>query len=142
DADAASAGDIDTRRSLTVAGSVLHLDRLAQRPVPLPAGTSKITFTSGSTGTPKGVCLSPEAIAMVAEGVVHATASLGIERHLCALPLAVLLENVVGVLATRLRGVTIIVPPLEQLGLVGSSAFDPAAFDRAVRLHRPHSVVL
>lgn len=142
DADAAGAGDVVAPRTLTVAGSVLQLARLAQHPVPLPAGTSKITFTSGSSGTPKGVCLSREAMARVAEGVAHATAPLGIERHLCALPLAVLLENVVGVLATRLRGVTIIVPPLEPLGLVGSSAFDPAAFDRGVRLHRPHSIVL
>lgn len=28
------------------------------KPVALPAGTAKISFTSGSTGAPKGVCLS------------------------------------------------------------------------------------
>ena len=32
--------------------------RRTGEPVPLPAETSKITFTSGTTGTPKGVCLS------------------------------------------------------------------------------------
>ena len=40
----------------------------------------------------------------VAESIVTATADLGIERHLCLLPLALLLENITGVYAPLLAG--------------------------------------
>lgn len=134
---------IVAREAAVVAGTTLELLLLQARAAPeLPAGTSKITFTSGSTGTPKGVCLSADAMFRVAEGVALATDPLAIERHLCALPLAVLLENVVGVLAPRLRGATSIVPPLARLGLRGSSSFDAAIFDDAVAQYAPHSIVL
>jgi len=125
-----------------VAGQSLELVRLPARAVAVPADTAKITFTSGTTGAPKGVCLSQAAMAAVAEGLAQATEPLQITRHLCALPFAVLLENIAGVLAPLSRGATCIVLPLQQLGLSGSSSFDPARFDAAVRQHRPHSVIL
>ncbi|MBI5716589.1 MAG: AMP-binding protein [Burkholderiales bacterium] len=125
-----------------VAGRALMRARLAPRPVPLPEGTEKITFTSGSTGTPKGVCLGGAAMQRVADGLVEALAPLGIERHLNALPFAVLLENIAGVMAPRQRGATLVTLPLAQVGLVGSSQFDAARFDAAVRAHAPHSLIL
>jgi acyl-CoA synthetase (AMP-forming)/AMP-acid ligase II len=78
----------------------------------------------------------------VAGGVAEALAPLAIGRHLSALPLAVLLENVAGTLAALSQGATCLVPPLRQVGLQGSSNFDPAALDTAVRGAQAHSVIL
>lgn len=125
-----------------VAGQALAWVRLPASPVALPTGTAKITFTSGTTGTPKGVCLGAAGMAQVADSLVQAMAPLDIRRHLCALPFAVLLENLAGVLAPLRRGATLITLPLQQLGLVGSSSFDAAVFNAAVARHQPHSVIL
>ncbi len=125
-----------------VADTALVLLRLPAQPVAFPEGTRKITFTSGSTGTPKGVCLSQEAIHQVVAGLVQAMAPLAIKRHLCALPLAVLLENIAGVLAPLQAGALCIAPPLAKLGLVGSSSFDAAVFHAAVLKYRPDSIIL
>lgn len=107
-----------------------------------PAGTAKITFTSGSTGTPKGVCLSAAHQATVAAGIAEATAALGIRRHLCALPLPVLLENIAGVLAPLQQGICVLLPPLAEVGLHGSSQFDPARLDASVRQLAAESLIL
>jgi long-subunit acyl-CoA synthetase (AMP-forming) len=120
----------------------LALLRRSVAPTAFPGGTAKITFTSGTTGNPKGVCLDLAGMLSVAQGVAEATAHLGITRHLCALPFAVLLENVAGVLAPLLRGGTCVVLPLAEVGLTGSSAFDPAALHRAVVRHAAQSVIL
>ena len=124
----------------TIIGSSWH--RFPAYARSLPPGTAKVTFTSGTTGTPKGVCLSAETMLGVADGIAQATSSLAIERHLCALPLAILLENIAGVLAPLLRGVTIVAPPLASVGIQGSSTFDPASLDATVRRHDCNSVVL
>lgn len=125
-----------------VAGESLALVRLPSQPVPLPEGTSKITFTSGTTGTPKGVCLRASAVDRVSNGVVQALAPLRIRRHLCVLPLAVLLENIAGLNAALVNGSTCTVVPLSQLGLTGSSGFDPAVFHSAVVRLKPDSIIL
>ncbi len=138
--------------AMHVAGEPLLMARLpfskppfSGRPsgaLPLPEGTTKITFTSGTTGQPKGVCLGAAAMQRVVTGVAQALAPLGIERHLSALPHAVLLENLSGMAAARHQGVLLLVPPLAELGLQGSSVFDAATFDHAVRAHRPNSLIL
>jgi len=120
----------------------LALVQRRTRDAVLPAGTAKITFTSGTTGAPKGVCLSADSLLAAAHGLVHATRALGISRHLCALPLAVLLENVAGVLAPTLRGATCVVLPTGAVGLAGSSRFDPSVLNAAVERYRPHSLIL
>ncbi len=125
-----------------VAGEPLMQARLPAAAVVMPAQTAKITFTSGTTGTPKGVCLSAAALQRVTRGLVEAMAPLQIERHLNALPFAVLLENIAGLLAPRLHGATVITLPLRELGLTGSSGFDAAQFQAAVQRHQPHSLIL
>ncbi|MEI2676806.1 MAG: AMP-binding protein [Burkholderiaceae bacterium] len=127
---------------IEVAGSALMLVGLPAHPVTMPAGTAKITYTSGTTGAPKGVCLEAQAMRRVAQGLVQAMAPLGIRRHLCALPFAVLLENIAGLLAPLASGATCVTLPLQQIGLTGSSSFDAARFQSVVTDHRPNSVIL
>ena len=126
----------------TVAGQTLAMLRLPLRAVSVPAGTAKITFTSGTTGAPKGVCLDAHALQAVAAGLVEAMAPLDIRRHLCALPFAVLLENIAGLMAPLLRGATCITLPLAELGLAGSSSFDAAGFHATVMAQQPNSIIL
>ena len=116
--------------------------RLPFASVPLPPGTAKITFTSGTTGTPKGVCLTAAAMDAVADGLIAAMAPLGITRHLNALPFAVLLENIAGLLAPRRHGVDVVTLPLREVGLIGSSQFDPARLHAAVVAHAAESLIL
>lgn len=130
------------RESCTVAGLALQWVRLPALQPDFPAGTAKITFTSGTTGQPKGVCLSAQAMRQVADGLVQALEPLDIRHHLSALPLAVLLENIAGVMAPLARGARITVLPLGELGLTGSSSFDPARFHAAVVRHQPDSLIL
>ena len=125
-----------------VAGSVLTLLTLPAERVKMPAGTAKITYTSGTTGAPKGVCLDAQSMNRVADSLVQAMEPLGIGRHLCALPFAVLLENIAGLMAPLASGATCVTLPLQQVGLTGSSAFDAARFQAVVTDHRPNSVIL
>jgi long-chain acyl-CoA synthetase len=118
------------------------VQRLPFAPVPLPPGTTKVTFTSGTTGTPKGVCLSGSAMAAVADGLIAAMAPLGITRHLNALPFAVLLENIAGLMAPRRHGIDVITLPLHDVGLSGSSSFDPSRLQAAVEQHGAESLIL
>ena len=67
-------------------------------------------------------------------GLVQALAPLDIERHLCALPFAVLLENIAGLMAPLLRGATLHRRcRWPSSGLSGSSSFDAARFHAAVQ---------
>ncbi|WP_298825376.1 AMP-binding protein [uncultured Piscinibacter sp.] len=125
-----------------IAGQALAWLRLPGRPVAMPEGTVKLTFTSGTTGTPKGVCLGRASIGRVAAGLSEALAPLAITRHLSALPFPVLLENLAGVLAPLSQGATCIAPPLADVGLIGSSGFDPARLHAAVLAAQPHSLIL
>lgn len=127
---------------LAVGHATLALLRLPGRAVPMPEGTRKITFTSGTTGQPKGVCLSGPAMHEVTRGLVQALEPLAIRRHLCALPLAVLLENIAGVLAPLAAGAECVTRPLAELGLQGSSRFDAATFHAAVLAEQPDSLIL
>ena len=125
-----------------VAGQALSMLRLPAAAVPMPAGTAKITFTSGTTGAPKGVCLGADVMREVAQGLVRAMEPLDIRRHLCALPFAVLLENIAGLMAPLSRKATCVTLPLQHMGLQGSSSFNAARFHASVLAQQPHSIIL
>lgn len=108
----------------------------------LPHGTAKITFTSGTTGQPKGVCLSAAQMEATAAALARTLAPLGLKRHLCALPLPVLLENVAGVLAPRRANMAVITPSLTETGLLGAAGFDAQRFARCLNEQGADSVIL
>jgi len=108
----------------------------------LPDGTAKITFTSGTTGKPKGVCLDAASMFSVAESIVAATSECHIERHLCLLPLSLLLENITGVYAPLLAGATIFLPDSGERGLHGSQQLDIKKLFDCLHHYRPESLVL
>lgn len=122
--------------------SLLILRRKRHRTAHFPAGTVKITFTSGTTGDAKGVCLDDRTQWRVAESLVEALAGVQIERHLCLLPLAVLLENVAGVYTPLLRRTVCCVPSLRDVGMTGASGFDAKACLAAIKRYDAQSVIL
>jgi long-subunit acyl-CoA synthetase (AMP-forming) len=105
-----------------------------------PAGISKLTYTSGSTGAPKGVCLALPALESVARSVVSVTSS-SVGRHLCAMPLATLLENVAGVYAPILLEAACFVPSSRTTG-VGYGSIDVAALATTISRVRPQSLIV
>jgi long-chain acyl-CoA synthetase len=106
-----------------------------------PEGTQKITFTSGSTGTPKGVCLGLAHQWQVAYSL-QSLVAMDRPRHLCLLPLPILLENVAGVYTTLLSGGTILLPDSNYCGLGGSSQLNLQALTECMDFYNPDSVIL
>jgi len=108
----------------------------------LPEGTVKITFTSGTTGAPKGVCLTQHTIINVALSLSNITTVNDNDRHVCLLPMSVLLENVAGLYAALLRGVPCILPSLSELGTTGSRTLDFIKLFSLVRQQKATSIIL
>ena len=77
----------------------------------VPPGVCKVTFTSGTTGTPKGVMLGWRHLRPVVTALADATAMGPGDRHLCQLPLAVLLENLGGVYVPLWSGACCVLAP-------------------------------
>lgn len=108
----------------------------------IPPSTRTITFTSGSTGTPKGVCLGQPHLESVVDSILAVTAKCEIERHLCVLPLATLLENVAGVHAPLRQGAQVILAKEDALGFNGASGFSVNKFLRAIHISNPSSLIV
>ena len=103
---------------------------------------SKLTFTSGSTGDPKGIPLSADQQWQVAASLSQALQSLGLTRHLAMLPMSVLRENVAGLYTGLNLGATIMLPSLSEVGLSGSSGFDPKKAIEAIKASEAESIIL
>lgn len=127
----------------TLAGKPVFIMRLGDaREGSLPAGTAKITYTSGTTGTPKGVCLGVDALEQVAASLAGAAGLRPGSRHLSALPMATLLENVGGLYAPLLAGACAVMPPLESVGLRGAARFDAGMLMTALWAYDATSAIL
>lgn len=113
-----------------------------EAPGAVPAGVSKMTFTSGTTGAPKAVMLSSARQLDTARSLAQATSAIGIRRHLCLLPLPVLLENVAGAYTALLTGAECVVPPLIEVGMTGATGFDPARCIAAIEREGADSLIL
>ena len=94
---------------------------------------AKITYTSGTTDSPKPVCLSQIQMETVADSLLHTIKTPDNARHICLLPLAILLENVAGVYTTLLAGATIYLPPVLH---------EPQALHNAINKARATSCIL
>ena len=110
--------------------------------VPLPKGTDKITYTSGSTGTPKGVCLPQGGLEKVAHSIADVLGAPHVGKHLCVLPLAVLLENVAGVYTALMTGATVYVPPLAAIGFADPFKPDFSLLLETMITHGVTSIIL
>ncbi|MDX1375578.1 MAG: AMP-binding protein, partial [Burkholderiales bacterium] len=137
-----AAGALGFAQGASPEGTRLAWLRRDAAPVALPEGSAQITFTSGTTGTPKGVCIGAAQQRAVADAIARATRRLAIERHLCLLPLAVLLESVAGIRAPRVAGAACCVPPLAEVGVEGATGFDPEACLAAIARWQAQSVIL
>ncbi|MBV7296412.1 AMP-binding protein [Enterovibrio paralichthyis] len=104
---------------------------------------AKITFTSGSTGAPKGVKLSAGLIDAVTQSLADAVSQENRpERHLVALPLSTLLENITGIYVPLYLGLETVVVEGYEIGLRGSSSFSAEQFAHAMVRYQPESLVI
>jgi long-chain acyl-CoA synthetase len=104
------------------------------------SGIAKVTYTSGSTGAAKGVCLTLDAMEAVAQSLASAI-RVDAARHLCAMPLSTLLENIAGVYTPILLGATCIVPSMRRTG-IGYDGVDLGAFIASISRTGPNSLIL
>ncbi|MDQ6960109.1 MAG: AMP-binding protein [Mariprofundaceae bacterium] len=134
---------ISDEDSVDIAGVRIHLFQL-EHPAAcsIPDSIAKVTYTSGTTGDPKGVCLTQTVMETVATSLRFACQASPDDRHLCALPLATLLENIGGVYASLLTGGTCILPGLAAVGMRGASGLDPTRFLRALIQYEASTCIL
>ncbi|MBY6064469.1 AMP-binding protein [Pseudidiomarina sediminum] len=107
----------------------------------IPHAAAKITYTSGSTGAPKGVCLSAEHLLETVRAIAQQLPDKLSQRHLCCLPLAVLLENIAGAWLALYLGASIHLPSLTSLGYQRSNQMDATLFFAELRSFKAHSVI-
>ncbi len=115
--------------------------RIPKYPI-IPTSTHKITFTSGTTSEPKGVCLSLKHLNRVGKSLAEVTQQFAVKKHLCLLPLSVLLENMAAVYAANNTDIEVITPSLAEIGLVGSSSLDVMKMVKTIQKHQPDSIIL
>ena len=72
--------------------------RVADTVLPRYAGDAeRVIYTSGTTGAPKGVVHGERQIAHAIQAIAAAVGASADDRHLCALPASLLLEQIAGV---------------------------------------------
>jgi long-subunit acyl-CoA synthetase (AMP-forming) len=142
-----AAGLLEDRESpLEVAGR--SLVAVATQPanrrqaVAPPADVCKITFTSGTTGEPKGAMLTWSQIRAVVASLADATGMSAGDRHLCLMPLSVLLENIGGVYVPLWAGAATTVLPLHDTGLSGAAGLEPRRLLAALGATAATTVIL
>jgi len=135
--------DISDEDSIDIAGLHIHLFQL-EHPAAcsIPDSIAKVTYTSGTTGDPKGVCLTQKVMETVAESLQSACHACAEDRHLCALPLATLLENIGGVYVPLLAGGTCVLPGLAAVGMRGAAGLDSARFLQALTQYQASTCIL
>lgn len=104
--------------------------------------SGKLTFTSGSTGSPKPVALDNDQLWAVAQSIAQVFSPLGIKKHLCMLPLSILLENVAGLYVSLLLGAEVVFASPQRTGLVGSSRFDAHTALKTIAEMQAQSVIV
>ncbi len=124
-----------------ISGVTLYLAELTPQRSVLE-GVAKVTYTSGTTGTPKGVCLGKAEMERVSRALCQQLAVNHEDRHLCLLPLAVLLENIGGVYVPLLSGGEVIVPSLNECGMRGAAGLDVMAMYQVILRYQPTSLIL
>ncbi len=129
------------QETLVVAGQSLFLHRLPSTHSALPTDCAKLTYTSGTTAQPKGVCLSEAAMLQVAQSIIDASEATADERHVCTLPLSLLLANISAVYAPLLLGGCCYLPRLQAVGWQGASGLDAASLLGLLERWQAHSSV-
>ncbi|MDM5180049.1 AMP-binding protein [Massilia sp. DJPM01] len=129
-------------KAIDCGGALALCENLLAAAAPALTDVQKITFTSGTTSNPKGVCLSTAQQWHVARALHAGLGELHLQRHLCLLPFAVLLENIAGPYTAMLSAATTICPPLAEVGLSGSSGFDPQLCLAAIERYQAHSIIV
>jgi acyl-CoA synthetase (AMP-forming)/AMP-acid ligase II len=81
-------------------------------------------------------------VAAASSAVADVARALGIKRHLCMLPLAVLLEQVAGAEAAWQADAECVLVPLAEVGVSGSSGFDARRALGAIERWQPQSLIL
>ncbi len=104
--------------------------------------TVLVTYTSGTTGQPKGVCIGKILIDQICESLHSATSDIKVKRHVCLLPLAVMLEHFAGVLLPLYSGAEVIVDRAETTGLTGSGTLNTAQLAAYLQQTQPESLIL
>ncbi len=118
---------------------MMTLPSLVQAPL---ANVARITYTSGTTGDPKGVCLSADNMSSVAQSLAEVIHVNQTDRHLCLLPLAVLLENIGGVYVPLLSGATCVLPSMASIGMQGAAGLSPQTMCDTIRRHQPSTLIM
>ncbi len=111
------------------------------RSVGLPHGCGLVSFTSSSTGQPKGVCLDRDTLFTLVDALIGATAPISPRSHLCALPLATLLEQVAGVYSALLSSARLALPGLDELGYSGASGLAAGRLLATLVRYQPESLI-
>lgn len=133
----------ETHEVTYLSNDTLSLRRLrTEKHNEYPKNYAKVTYTSGSTGNPKGVCLSQATIESVVEALADRLSGTLMQRHLCMLPFATLLENIAGVYLAFWQGEAVIVGSPSDFGLLSNTEFSAAQFAQAVQRFQIHSAIL